>query len=104
MRDDITSLKHGLTGLLRLAAIPTALGVVTDLTTPFLALHPNIRLNVQSCTSAEILQRLQNAEIDAGLTYLDNEPIGKTLHIPLYEERYQLLTARDSTAGRQAAD
>ncbi|MDE1882499.1 MAG: LysR family transcriptional regulator [Rhodospirillales bacterium] len=99
MRDEVTGLRHGLSGVMRLAVIPTALAVVADITTPFRALHPNVRFNVQSCTSAELLQRLMNAEIDAGITYLDNEPVAKTRFAPLYDERYYLLTTRVAPLG-----
>lgn len=99
MHDEVSSLRHGLSGVMRLAVIPTALAVVADITTPFRALHPNVRFNVQSCTSAELLQRLVNAEIDAGITYLDNEPVAKTRFIPLYDERYCLLTTRSAPLG-----
>jgi DNA-binding transcriptional LysR family regulator len=93
MRDDISRLKHGLTGLLRLAAVPTALATVQELTTPYRARHPNVRFSVLSCPSSEVLERLHNLDIDAGITYLDNEPIGKARAFPLYEERYRLLTS-----------
>ena len=99
MHDEVTGLRHGLSGVMRLAVIPTALAVVADITTPFRALHPNVRFNVQSCTSAELLQRLMNAEIDAGITYLDNEPVAKTRFAPLYDERYYLLTTRVAPLG-----
>lgn len=99
MHEEVTSLRHGLRGVMRLAVIPTALAVVAELTTPFQALHPNVRFNVQSCTSAELLQRLMNAEIDAGITYLDSEPVAKTRIVPLYDERYYLLTAKDAPLG-----
>ncbi len=99
MRDDVTRLKRGLSGLLRIAAVPTALAVVAELTTPYRAQHPNVRFSVLSCTSSEVLERLHNLEIDAGLTYLDNEPVGKTRVIPLYEERYRLLTSATAPLG-----
>jgi DNA-binding transcriptional LysR family regulator len=99
MRDDVNSLRRGLTGLLRIAAIPTALAAVSELTTPYRAHHPLVRFSVLSCTSAEVLQRLHNQEIEAGITYLDNEPIGKVRAIPLYEERYMLLTSADAPLG-----
>lgn len=93
MRDEVNSLKRGLTGLLRIAAIPTALASVAALTTPYRAHHPLVRFSVESCTSAEVLQRLHNQQVEAGITYLNNEPIGKLRAIPLYEEHYALLTA-----------
>jgi len=99
MRDDITRLKRGLSGTLRIAAVPTALAMTAELTTPYRAQHPNVRFQVISCTSSDVLERLNNLEIDAGLTYLDNEPVGKARIVPLYEERYRLLTAADAPLG-----
>ena len=99
MRQEVRALKHGLAGKLRLAAIPTALAMVETLTTPFRARHPEVQFNILSRTSAEILALLENLEIDAGLTYLDNEPLGRVTAIPLYHERYRLLVAADAPLG-----
>ncbi len=92
LKQDVESPKHGLTGHLRIAAVPTAMPVVTELTTPFHELHPNVRLTVLSRNSEDILQLLGNLEIDAGLTYIDNEPLGRVSIVPLYQEKYCLLT------------
>jgi DNA-binding transcriptional LysR family regulator len=59
MRQEINTLKDGLSGEIGIAAIPTALG----------------------------------------LTYLENEPLGKVRSIPLYNENYVLLTSPDSMFG-----
>ena len=99
MRQEIDSLKDGLTGEIGIAAIPTVLGMVASLTTPFRARHPNVRFRIVSCTSVEVLGLLENLEVDAGLTYLDNEPLGKVRTIPLYDESYRLITAPDSLFG-----
>jgi DNA-binding transcriptional LysR family regulator len=99
MRQEINSLKDGLSGEIRIAAIPTVLGMVASLTTPFRARHPNVRFRIVSCTSIEVLGLLENLEVDAGLTYLDNEPLGKVRSIPLYDESYRLITAPDSQFG-----
>ncbi len=45
------------------------------------------------------MQLLENLEIDAGVTYLDNEPLGRVTGIPLYRERYCLLTSADAPLG-----
>jgi DNA-binding transcriptional LysR family regulator len=99
MRDDILRLKSGLSGLLRIAAIPTALAAVSELTTPYRERHPNVRFSILSCASSEVLERLHNLDIDAGITYLDNEPIGKARSVTLYEERYRLLTSPSAPLG-----
>jgi DNA-binding transcriptional LysR family regulator len=99
MRQEINSLKDGLSGEIRIAAIPTVLGMVASLTTPLRSRHPNVRFRIVSCTSIEVLGLLENLEVDAGLTYLDNEPLGKVRTIPLYDESYRLITAPDSQFG-----
>jgi DNA-binding transcriptional LysR family regulator len=99
MREEINGLKHQLSGEIRIAAIPTVLGMVASLTTPFRARHPDVRFQIVSCTSTDVLGLLENLEVDAGLTYLENEPLGKVRAIPLYEESYRLLTSQDGMFG-----
>jgi DNA-binding transcriptional LysR family regulator len=103
MREEINALRHGLTGQLRIAAVPTALAMVAQLTTPYRARHPDVRFTVLSRTSVEILTHLENLEIDAGVTYLDNEPLGRVNAVPLYQERYQLLTSADAPLGNRTS-
>jgi DNA-binding transcriptional LysR family regulator len=99
MRGELNSLRHGLTGRLRIAAIPTTLAMVAALTTPYRERHPNVQFTIYSRTSIEILDLLENLEIDAGITYLGNEPLGRVSAIPLYQERYRLLTSADAPLG-----
>jgi DNA-binding transcriptional LysR family regulator len=99
MRQEIRALKEGLTGHLRIAAVPTALAMVAELTTPYRARHPDVSFTIWSRTSIEILTLLDNLEIDAGITYLDNEPLGRVRTVPLYQEEYRLITAADSPLG-----
>jgi len=101
MRDEINAMRRGLNGRLRISAIPTALGMVASLTTPFRARHPNVEFTIWSRTSIEVLTELENLEIDAGITYLDNEPLGRVNTVPLYRERYRLLTSRDAPLGER---
>jgi DNA-binding transcriptional LysR family regulator len=103
MRAEINALRHGLTGRLRIAAIPTALAMIASLTTPFRQRHPNVQFTVLSRTSIEVLAQLENLEIDAGVTYLDNEPLGRVTAVPLYRERYRLLTSADAPLGDRAS-
>ena len=102
MREEINALRHGLTGRLRIAAIPTTLPMVAALTTPYRERHPNVQFTIYSRTSIEILDLLDNLEIDAGITYLGNEPLGRVSATPLYHERYRLLTSADAPLGNRA--
>ena len=101
MHEEINALRRGLAGRLRIAAIPTALAMVATLTTPYREKHPNVQFTIYSRTSIEILDLLENLEVDAGITYVENEPIGRLTTIPLYRERYRLLTSADAPLGNR---
>jgi len=102
MRQEVNAMKQGrLVGHLRLAVIPTALPMVSALTTPYRERHPDVRFTIRSSTSIEVLTWLDNLQIDAGITYLDNEPTGNVRAVPLYRERYQLLIEADSPLGNR---
>ena len=51
MRQEVRTLKQGLSGHLKIAAIPTALAMVSALTTPYRAKHPNVKFTILSRTS-----------------------------------------------------
>jgi len=101
MREEMRTVGRGLSGNLRLAAIPTALTILAQLTASFSKLHPRVNFTILSRTSVEILAMLENLEINAGISYLDNEPLGRVTTVPLYRERYTLVCPADCEfAGR----
>jgi len=100
MRQEVNALKQGrLVGHLRIAVIPTALAMVSALTTPYRERHPDVRFTIRSSASIEVLTWLDNLEVDAGISYLDNEPVGNVRAVPLYREHYRLLISADSPLG-----
>src|SRR5262245_11862509 len=101
MRQEVDALKRGLAGHLQIAAIPTALAMTAMLTTPYRAKHPEVRFTIVSRTSIQVLSMLENLEVDAGLTYVDNEPLGRVSTISLYNEEYRLLTSSSSELGNR---
>jgi len=100
MREEMRAARRGLAGHIRLAVIPTALAMVPRLTESFQARHPDVTFSVTSRTSLQVLSQIENLEIDAGISYLDNEPLGRVTTVPLYSERYHLIAA----AGTPLAD
>jgi DNA-binding transcriptional LysR family regulator len=96
MREELRAARQGLAGNLRIAVIPTALTVATQLTTAFARAHPDVHFTVLSSTSIDILQSLDDLQIDAGISYLDNEPLGRVVTVPLYAERYVLILRADA--------
>jgi DNA-binding transcriptional LysR family regulator len=94
MKEEMRAARTGLSGHVRIAAIPTALSLVPRITAPFQAKHPDVTFSIQSATSLQIMSQLENLETDVGITYLDNEPLGRVVTVPLIEERYHLVVAR----------
>lgn len=96
LKQDVIGLRSGLMGTLRLGVVPAAMPAVAKLTAPLCAQHPGLSVNVLSLTSGEIQIGIDKFQLDAGITYLDNEPLIKVRKVPLYDERYLLVTHVDS--------
>jgi DNA-binding transcriptional LysR family regulator len=111
LKRGVEALDRGVSGRLRLGVIPTALPIVSHLTAPFFANYPNVTVAVLSLTSQEIQRGIEEFELDAGVTYLDNEPLERVRARPVYSEEYAFLTPlsgpfakRRSIAWREAAE
>jgi DNA-binding transcriptional LysR family regulator len=101
LRQDLDRMAGGLTGVLRIGAIPSAQTVLSLLTEPFCRRHPEVRISCESLSSRDIVARLADFELDVGMTYVDGEPLGPVRTVPLYREQYLLLTpAGSALAGR----
>ena len=100
MRQDILGLSKEPESHLRIAAIHSAMPLVASLTMAFQVKHPRVRITVLGRSSNTLLNLLHQREIDAGVTYLSNEPIGEVGATPLYREGYFLLTTPDGPFGR----
>jgi DNA-binding transcriptional LysR family regulator len=96
MQDEVRARRQGLSGHLRLAAVPTALPAIARLTTPLRQAHQQLTITVRSCPAAEVLAAVESQQADAGITYITREGLGRVRHIPLFEERYRLLISADA--------
>lgn len=105
MRDELRAKRHGLAGEVRLAVIPTALTWAANLSSEFSKTHPRVRFTILSRTSREILAMLENFEVDAGISYLDNEPLGRVDTLPIYREDYMAVcsTGHPLAQGKRAS-
>ncbi|MEN2991158.1 LysR family transcriptional regulator [Tistrella sp. BH-R2-4] len=101
LRDDLTGLRQGLSGTLRLGVIPAAMPSVAFLSARFASAHPAAGIAIQSLTSRAIQRGLDAFELDGGLTYLENEPLEHVRRVPLYRERYVFLTHRGHPMARR---
>jgi DNA-binding transcriptional LysR family regulator len=91
LEQEASRLRGGLEGALRIGAIPTALPASPHITQRFRSRHPRVVLRLRSMTSREIAHGLAHGELDAGLTYLDNEPLPGVDALPLWRERLLLV-------------
>ncbi len=100
----IRSKKGELVGKLVLGVIPSALPKVASLTTA-MQRHPKVDFTILSQSSEEIVRNLHDISIEAGITYLDNEPVEGLLQVPLYTERYCLFVSESNPlATRETVD
>lgn len=104
LKEEIGAMRAGLSGRLRFGSVPTASIAVALLTAPFCALHPLARVQVVSdLRSEDVLRKLQNYEIDAGITYVQ-DPLPDEFQVArLYLEKYVLLTAGGAGTRTQPA-
>lgn len=92
LQQELSEMREGMVGQLRIGAIPVTLPIISLLTTPFAKRHERTDIVVTSHSSIEIQRRLDAFHLDVGVTYLDNEPLARVRSVPLYRERYVLLT------------
>jgi DNA-binding transcriptional LysR family regulator len=104
LRQDVDATRGELSGRLRVGVVPSALPMIAMLTAPFAERHPGTSITVTSLTSSALERALEEFEIDAGVTYLEDEPLGRVDVVPLYHERYVLVTPARSSIGARARD
>jgi len=99
LKQEASRLRGGLEGTLRIGAIPTSLPLSPQVTARFRERHPRMQVRLISMSSRQIAHGLEHAELDAGLTYLDNEPLARVDALALWREHYRLVTAAGAQFG-----
>ena len=98
LEQELLGARKELRGRITVGVIPSALAMVAPLTSALLARQPGLGVKLLSCSSVEIQRGLDDFELHAGITYLDNEPLTNVRSQPLYQERYVLLAAEGLVA------
>jgi DNA-binding transcriptional LysR family regulator len=102
LRQELGQMDGNLTGTVTLGVVPMAESVVPLLTADFTERHPRVRLVVRSLSSMEIERALCDFTLDVGLTYLEHPPSPSLHSLPVYRERYILVTGKSgSLRGRR---
>ncbi|MEU6841135.1 LysR family transcriptional regulator [Streptomyces sp. NPDC046716] len=100
MTAGLAALRSGLEGELRIGAVPTAVAAVALLTQPFCAANPHTTVRVHADLQGdEIVRRLRAFELHGAVTYPTREP--GLPFVPLYGERYVLLTQESADVDAQ---
>jgi len=101
---EVAALQTGLVGELRLGVVPAAATTVALLTDPFCAAHPLVRVRLETnLRSAEIVERIGQFELDAGILYPGRQDTGDLLVTPLYKEHQVLIAGGDLLTGKSDA-
>ncbi|MBY8863374.1 LysR family transcriptional regulator [Nocardia sp. CA2R105] len=101
LKQEVVTLRTGLTGALRLGVIPAASSTVALLTDPFCAEHPLVRVDIEtSLRSADALDRIRRFELDAGIVYPDGQNTDDVLLTPLYDEQQVLIADAGLLTGK----
>lgn len=94
MRAEAVALRAGVSGQARIGTVPGASVATTRLIAPFCARHPLATVRLEThLRSSELLRRVRDFELDAGITFLDEGTDGLSA-VPIYQERYVLLASR----------
>lgn len=101
LQQELVLLKGEFAARAVLGVIPSATQSVSILTEAVRARHPQVTLTILSRTSREILTGLNESTLDAGISYLDNEPVGRAATVPMYMERYCLFARTDHALARR---
>jgi len=92
MYQEIHSDKNEQVGAVRIGAIPTTISLISLFINACIQQHPRITYKIYSLSTTEILKRLEDFELDIGITYLD-ENLSKPFEgISLFSEDYVFIT------------
>lgn len=94
LKQELATSSKALTGTVRLGVIPAAMPITGFFTETVLRTHPDAHIDMQAISSRSIQSGLDSLELHGGLTYLDNEPLERVIQLPLYVERYVVISKR----------
>lgn len=91
LEQEIHAASGVVSGTISLGVVPTALAHASQLCIKLYNAYPGIKIKIDSTTSLRIQQRLDDATLDAGLTYDDSVSSDLVQVDPLYVEDYLFL-------------
>lgn len=93
---EVDAVRSGITGTLRLGTVPTASTTASLVLSAFCSAHPLAKVQILSRLAAtELYRRVREFELDAAIVHATPEDATDVDLVPLYEERYVLLSPSD---------
>jgi DNA-binding transcriptional LysR family regulator len=93
LKAEMRSIRSGITGTLRLGTIPTASTTSSLVLSAFCSDHPMAKVQIRSqLPTSELYRRLRESELDAAIVPVVPEDSRGLDLVPLYEERYVLIS------------
>ncbi|MGE2814951.1 LysR family transcriptional regulator [Mycobacterium heidelbergense] len=93
---EVDAVRSGITGTLRLGTVPTASTTASLVLSAFCSAHPLAKVQISSrLAAAELYRRLREFELDAAIVHSAPEDAHDVDLVPLYQERYVLLSSAD---------
>ena len=93
---EVRAVRSGVTGTLRLGAVPTASTTASLVLSAFCSDHPLVKVHIHSrLATTELYRRLRDFELEAAIVHSLSEEARDIELVPLYEERYVLLAPAD---------
>ena len=103
MRSELDELRNDLSGKIRIGAMPSMSPVLPTLLSKFTDRHSGVTADVRFIGIEAMKIGLNQFSLDVGLTYLDQEDLGRLNTLPLFEERLKLLVPdNEAFEGRDA--
>lgn len=84
----LTGLEGGLRGELRLGVMAAAIALIGPVCRVLTDLHPHISLSIRSLSAQEIADGLAAFELDAGISYADDDALPGMIHVELQHDRF----------------
>jgi DNA-binding transcriptional LysR family regulator len=93
---EVRAVRSGITGALQLGTVPTASTTASLVLSAFCSEHPLVKVQIHSrLATTELYRRLREFELDAAIMHAVPEEARDVDLVPLYGERYVLLSPND---------
>ena len=93
---EVRAVRSGVTGTLRLGAVPTASTTASLVLSAFCADHPLVKVQIHSrLATTELYRQLRDFELEAAIVHAVPDDARDIELLPLYEERFVLIAPSD---------